>query len=148
MFNPTSILVPTDFSKESDMALATAVDLAEKYKAKIEVLHVLNEIEGCVADYCIPENERDSLRQRMIDSAKKKLDEQIGKIPKKKGMTIDENIRVGNHVDEIVNEVDEKKIDLLVTAPHEHHKPWHLFFSHLTDELAKKSKCETLLLKH
>jgi len=148
MFNPTSILVPTDFSKESDMALITAIDLAEKYKAKIEVLHVLDEIDGCVADYCIPENERDALRKRMMEAAKKKLDEQIGKIPKKKGFTINEKIRVGNQVDEIVREVDENKIDLLVTAPHEQHKPWHMFFSHLTDELASKSKCETLLLKH
>lgn len=148
MFNPTSILVPTDFSKESDMALATAVDLAEKYKAKVEVLHVLDEIDGCVADYCIPENERESLRKRMLEAAKKKLDEQIEKIPRKKGLSINEKVRVGNQVEEIIHEVEEKKIDLLIAAPHEHHRKWHAFFSHLTDELASRSKCETLLLKH
>lgn len=148
MFNPTKILVPTDFSMESDRALATAIDLAEKYKAKVEVLYVLDEIDGCVADYCMPEVELESLKKRMLEAARKKLEEQIGKIPKKKGISIDENVRFGNQVDEIIHEVDEKKIDLLVAAPHEHHKPWHLFFAHLTEELASKSRCETLLLKH
>jgi nucleotide-binding universal stress UspA family protein len=35
MFTPKTILVPTDFSQSSDMALEKAVDLAEKYNAKL-----------------------------------------------------------------------------------------------------------------
>lgn len=40
MFAPKNILVPTDFSKYSDVALDKAADIAIQYKAKIYLLHV------------------------------------------------------------------------------------------------------------
>ena len=54
MFTPKTILVPTDFSESSDRALEKAVDMAEKYNAKVILLHVIDEkVQQCAADYCL-----------------------------------------------------------------------------------------------
>ena len=39
MLKPTKILVPTDFSKSSDTALAQGLDIAGQYQAKLFLLH-------------------------------------------------------------------------------------------------------------
>ena len=147
MFKPANILVATDFSSESDHALATAVDLAGKYHANIDLLYVLDEVEQCSADYCMPQEEFESLRARVMKEAQKKLRKEIKCIAGDRRMKINQSIRFGNHVDEILREVDEKNIDLLVMAPHEHHKPWHALIGHMTDNLMKRSKCEMLLVR-
>jgi universal stress protein A len=43
MLMPTKILVPTDFSEYSDKALNQAFDIAQRYKAKVYVPHVVHE---------------------------------------------------------------------------------------------------------
>jgi universal stress protein A len=43
MLMPTKILVPTDFSEYSDKALNQAFDIAQRYKAKVYVFHVVHE---------------------------------------------------------------------------------------------------------
>lgn len=61
MFTPKTILVPTDFSKLSDNAIEKAIDLADKYNARVVLLHVITEnVQQCAADYCI--NQEDVLR--------------------------------------------------------------------------------------
>jgi len=61
MFTPKTILVPTDFSKLSDKAIEKAVDLADKYNARVVLLHVISEnVRQCAVDYCI--NYEDVLR--------------------------------------------------------------------------------------
>jgi len=42
MFTPKKILVPTDFSPSSDMALDKALDMAEQYRSRVVVLHVID----------------------------------------------------------------------------------------------------------
>ncbi|MBK7550265.1 MAG: universal stress protein [Syntrophaceae bacterium] len=55
MFTPKSILVPTDFSEHSDRAVRQAVDIAEQHNSKIYLLHVVDRLQQCAIDYCIPQ---------------------------------------------------------------------------------------------
>src|SRR5512133_3172754 len=41
MLKPTKILVPTDFSGYSNIALKQAADIAEEYGAELHILHVV-----------------------------------------------------------------------------------------------------------
>ena len=147
MFSPANILVATDLSKESDRAISAALDIAGKYKAHVELLYVLDDVIQCSADYCIPQDEVDATKSRMLKQARKMLKEQIERLPKHPKVDIRETVKFGDHMREILTEVERKKIDLLVAAPHEKHKAWHAF-SHLTNELAINSGCETLLIRH
>lgn len=148
MFSPTNILVTTDFSQESDKALAAAIDIAGKYKSHVELLYIHDDIPATLGDYIIPETEIAAEKKRLVDEFCKKMEEQVSRISSAKNVPVEERVKFGSHLDEIIREVDDKKIDLLVTAPHERHKWWHVFYSHLTEELANKSRCETLLIRH
>ncbi len=148
MFNPKRILVATDFSRESDTALSDAVDIAGKFRSKIELLHVLGDIQRWTSDYLIPEEEYVAMRKSMFENAVKQMKKQVRKITAGRKIAIDPVIRFGNQVDEIIGEVEEKKIDLLVAAPHQKHRGWHMFFPHLADELSVRCGCETLIVRH
>ncbi len=147
MFRPANILVATDLSKESDRAISAALDIAGKYRSHVELMYVLDDVRQCSVDYCIPQDEVDSAKSRMLKEAKRMLKEQISRIPVHPKVDIMETVKFGDQLTEILTEVEKNKIDLLVAAPHEKHKAWHAF-SHLTDELARKTGCETLLVRH
>jgi len=67
MFAPKNILVPTDFSEHSDRALAEAVDIARRHKARIYLLHVLGVVRQCVSDYCMPADLLEDVRADRSD---------------------------------------------------------------------------------
>lgn len=145
MFNPEKILVPTDFSRESSHALRAALDIAAKFRSEVYLLHVIDDITQCVADYCLLQEHVEDAKKSLTDHAIEKMEEEV----KNAGgnVKVNEVIRIGNHLEEIINESEEKKINLIVLAPHEKHKVWHIIISHLTEELVKKSKCQVLLVK-
>jgi len=150
MFSPKKILVTTDFSGDSDNAVNVASEIAENYKSELYLMHVLPEIDSCLGEYCmvkLTKEDAEKTKKNMVDAASKKLKEEIAKAKPEKNVNIQEVIRFGIAIDEIIKEVEEKKIDLLVIAPHKH-KSWAVFFSHLSDELVKKSGCKTLLVKN
>ena len=147
MFRPANILVATDLSMESDRAITAALDIAGKYKSSVELLYVLDDIRQCTADYCIPQNEVDETKNGMMKEARRMLKEQLKRIPKHPKVDIRETVKFGDYLNEIIDEVERKKIDLLVAAPHDNLKGWHAF-SHFTERLSQKAGCETLLVRH
>ncbi len=147
MFKPVRILVPTDFSTESDHALAAAVDIAGKYHADVDLLYVLDEVPQCSGDYCIGDEVYESMKKRMLMEARKKMRKMVTGISGAGKIKITPTLRWGSHADEILREMDENNIDLLVMAPHEEHKPWHRIMGHLSDKLMKRAQCEMLLVR-
>lgn len=147
MFKPAKILVATDFTGESEKALAAAVEIAGKYHSNIELLYIMDELQQCSADYCMSAEDFESLKQRVLKDAQKKMRKEVKTVAGERAVRISQSFRFGNHTDEILREVDEKKIDLLVMGPHWHHKPWSRFTGHLTDHIMKKVNCEMLLVR-
>ncbi len=147
MFSPKKILVTTDFSGESDNALKTALDIAERFSSEVFLMHVLEDISTIALEY-LPVEDINSVRANFKETVLKKLKDEIAKVSSRKGIAVKEIVRTGDPVDQIMDEINEKKIDLLVVAPHKRHRPWNLFFSHLSDEIVKKSSCQTLLVKN
>lgn len=147
MFRPANILVATDFSKESDRAVSAAFDIAGKYRSNIELLNVLDDVIECSADYCIPHEEVVATRSRMLKEARRLMKDQLARFPRHPKVSVKATVRIGDHFAEIMDEVKTRKIDLLVAAPHEEHKAWHMF-SHFSEKLGEKAGCETLLVRH
>ena len=118
MFAPKKILVPTDFSEQSDMALKKALDIAYQYKSTIYLLHVIDVklynwsflIGGgfCVADILREEENID------MAYARKMLQEQMGLYVLAKKVEIIPTIRFGIPRGIIMQEQEERGIDLMV----------------------------------
>jgi nucleotide-binding universal stress UspA family protein len=147
MFNPKKILVATDFTKESDHALREAITIAEKYGSKIYLLHVIDDIQQCAADYCLGEPEILAEKNRMKDEALRKMDDEISRVMGRGRVEMIHEVRFGDTIDEILKKEHEENIDLVVTAPHGSTKGWHKFSPHLTNDLVNKTACETMVVK-
>jgi universal stress protein A len=147
MFNPKNILVTTDFTDESGKALRETLDIADKYQSTVHLLHVIEDIQQCAVDYCLSESEILAEKNKLLEEGMKKMDAEINLIARGRAVPILKEIRFGHTVDEIIKYEGEKKIDLVVTAPHKSQKRWWRIAPHLTNSLVRKSLCETMVIK-
>ena len=120
MFEPKRILVPTDFSRYSDRALKTAVEIAKKYGSRIYLLHVISEVVyQCGIDYCLSDADIEKIEKLGFETSTAKLQAEVRKIAKSAGeMDITFDIKRGHPYEMILNEQRMKKIDLIVIASH------------------------------
>jgi universal stress protein A len=139
MLIPKKILVPLDFSESSDKLLEYAVDMARQFKAKLEVLHVVEtKLVQCIDDYCLNQElvkqlaanraaqitddypisamMVDRMEKDMVQSAMAKLQAMIDRIPE--GKTLETTVKVRNGVasSEIIAEQQAQGVDLVVMS--------------------------------
>src|SRR5271157_2925985 len=118
MFNPTNILVPTDFSSTAEKAFQDAVDIARQNNATLYLLHVNELIQQCADVYCMDAAALAQIENSTIAASKNMLQDIIDKFPEAKGLKIQMDIKQGKPYEEILKEQDAKKIDLIVIASH------------------------------
>ena len=126
MFTPKSILVPTDFSEFSDRAVRQAVDIAEQHNAKIYLLHVVDRLQQCAIDYCIPQETMMKVQSDSEKEATKKMQEEAEKILK---------------------EQQERKADLIVIASHGRTGLLITLIGSVAERVMREAKCPVLLVR-
>jgi len=116
-----NILVPIDFSHNSEMALNEAIKLADLLKADIFLLHVveyLNEFNGYFYSV-VPEMQTSlPLLTEFEKTVEKKMEEKKAEIIKKFGIKPEVFIISGQVYSEIIRFSKNKKIDLIVMGTH------------------------------
>ena len=120
-----TILVPTNFSKHSDMALQLGIDLAKQQNAKINLLHVL--------------------RFRGMDT-QRRMQEQIARFPEAKDIEIIPNIRKGKIYEEILNAEAEEKADLIIMSRHREGDSLFSLLRSITAKIRKRAQCSVLVV--
>ncbi len=147
MFNPTSILVPTDFSGTAEKAFQDAIDIARRTNAALYLLHVNEVIQQCAIDYCLDAATVEQIENKTIATSKKMLQKIIDKFPEAKGLKIQMDVKKGNPYEEILKEQEAKKVDLIVIASHKGKG----FLGHLLGSVAERvvrsAKCPVLVVK-
>jgi nucleotide-binding universal stress UspA family protein len=140
-----NILVTTDFSEYSKPAIEEAALLAEKFNANLYVMHVVEQINDCAADYCISDAQLTGEKNKLLKEAEKKLAENIAVIKDKFHVSAIPEIRYGETYEEILIDEKEKNIDLVVMTPHKRNRV-SKFFTHLTERISENSVSDTLLM--
>ncbi len=108
------IIVPIDFSRYSRVALAHAVELARDYDAKLELLHVIEEV--IYPDFYYPVSATETIRaQELREEAARRLATLGEEI---EGLTTGVQVSIGRAAQEIVDFADEEGADLIVIATH------------------------------
>jgi nucleotide-binding universal stress UspA family protein len=146
MFEPKRILVPTDFSADSDRALREAIDIAATSRGKVYLLHVDPRLPLAVGDAVLdPEViaavERDDERQ-----ARQRMLEAVGKAASQADVEIEIDERHGATLEEIVAYMKEKLIDLVVIGPHARRGLIKVLQASVTGRLMKDITCPMLVL--
>jgi universal stress protein A len=121
-----TILVPTDFSEYSDMALRAALEIAKQQSASIYLLHIT--------------------KARQTTGEKERMQAQIDKFPDAKSVEIIPDIRKGTHYEEILKMQIEKKIDLIVIALQDTTKSLPFLKEGTAKKVIKKAKCSVMVI--
>jgi len=149
MLMPTKILVPTDFSEPSDKALEQALDIAKQYNAKVYLLHVIHEEIPYQIDVGVVTSEDllQQIRDSQLTEAEERLKNQINKFQQTKDVEVISSIRQGVAYEKILEEADERGIDLIVIASLGRTGIAKYFIGSVARNVLKGSKCPVLLTK-
>jgi len=142
-----NILVTTDFSRESEFALEEAALIAKKLNSKLIILNTVKWFEEWGIDYNMPVEIFLAEKEKLMNEAREKLGKKVTELESKYQIKVLADVRFGDAYNEILQEEDEKQIDLVVIAPHEKKSWWDRLFSHLSNRIAKNSHCDTLLVR-
>ena len=152
MLKPTKILVPTDFSGYSDIALRQAADIAQEYGAELHVLHVVEMRIHPMYEYefagkeASPEGIRE-LENRRIRVAEGKMIEFTEKIGHGRQLKVFPRVVKGDPVTEILKYQKDRGIDLIVISSLGHTGLAEYFTGSVARNVLKGATCPVLLTK-
>lgn len=139
------ILVPVDFSEHSKAALAHARGLAAAYKARLQILHVIEEVvhpgfymTGKTSIYEM----RPDIRERAKKAMKKLFDETPG--PKAEADFVCADGRAHRA---ILEYADKEKADLIVIATHGLTGLQHLLLGSTAEKVVRRAPCPVFAVK-
>jgi nucleotide-binding universal stress UspA family protein len=148
VFHPRKILVPTDFSEDSELAFQTALSLAVTYQARIFLLHVISTtVQRSLADYCLDQSIMDRVLNESIVFSNEKLEEAIAKNRQSADIKVIPDVRRGQPHEEILKEASERKIDLIVIASHGKTGLKKYLMGSVTEKVMHEAKCPVLLIR-
>ena len=143
------ILVPTDFSEISRVALRFAFSLARENEADLLVLHVGSEFqvweafdEGTFFNDRVYKWEVDRvIREGHLDLNRflEKHTEELRRVPR-----IRKKVVLGDVVERIVDVAREEEVDLIVISPRVHGTFRRFFLGSVTDRVTRRAPCPVL----
>ncbi len=137
------ILVPVDFSENARLALTSASQLAGLYGARLEVLHVVDQV--VYPDFYPPlvppvGVAGDELRER----SEARLKELLAGVPHPDAKT---HVGSGRASPEIVRFADELPADLIVIASHGLTGFRHMLLGSVTEQVVRSAPCPVFTVK-
>jgi nucleotide-binding universal stress UspA family protein len=137
------ILCPVDFFPASLRAVDYAIGLAQKYGAKLHLLHVVSPILYSTEQYAFTVSD-------IIDSMKKQSARKMKKLERKAraaGLTIYTDVRTGEVKREIESAVRATKADILVMGTHGRRGMEKWFLGSVTERMLRRSPIPVLTLR-
>ncbi|MBX2942894.1 MAG: universal stress protein [Cyclobacteriaceae bacterium] len=141
------ILVPTDFSKTSIIALEVACEIAKKAGADVIALHVVEEATAesfRVTGEVVQRNFEDRLYTfKLLEKAKKQL-EKLVHDPKFASIRLDGELRLGNPFHGMNSIIIEQKVDLVVMGTRGVTQIKEMIIGSNTEKVVRHSKVPVL----
>ena len=149
--NFSKILVPTDFSEDSTLALNYAEDLAKKFGAEIVLLHVDQPLQplaispdlGPAMD--VGAMSRIAEEQRLL--AQKELDKVVQKL-RADGLKAKSSLKVGSPFLEIIRAAQAESADLVVMGTHGRTGLAHVLMGSCAEHVVQKCPVPVLTIRH
>jgi nucleotide-binding universal stress UspA family protein len=146
MFAPKRILVPTDFTEDSDRALKEAIDIATVSHGMVYLLHVDRSVPFAVGESVVELTVIDAVEENDELITKQKMMEEVRKVASQTDVEIEIDERHGVTFEQILAYMKEKPIDLVVIEPHAKKGLFKGLLGGVTDRLVKEAPCPMLVL--
>jgi nucleotide-binding universal stress UspA family protein len=141
------ILVPTDFSKFSQVAITYAAALAEKFAAELFLLHVVQDLTVFFPE-AVEAAPAVALPADQFLAAARSAMERSARDSCLQNLAVHQEVRVGTPFYEIVRYAREMKIDLIVMGTHGHTGLVHVLLGSVTEKVVRKAPCPVLTVRH
>lgn len=135
----------TDFSENSDQAFDLAFDLAQKYQAQLVLVHVVPPLvfpspvmEDFISEQANLQFYKDAV-QRSMDQIESTY---LGKMGDYKNALV--RVLSGHPASEILNFIDQEKIDLVVMGTHGFTGLAHFFLGSTAEKVVRRANCSVL----
>jgi nucleotide-binding universal stress UspA family protein len=140
-----SILFPTDFSEGSAEALKYAVEFADRYGAKLFVLHVIYDVAKASGWY-VPHVSMDAIYKDIQEGARKELDnfgvKELGGLK-----NIERIVQTGVPYQEIMNCAVKNKIDMIIIGTHGRTGIDRILFGSTAAQVVRNAPCPVLTVR-
>lgn len=147
MIDLKHILVPTDFSKSSGNALSYAVAFAEKFGAKLTLLHVVQDLTWFIPEAILAAPASIPPAEQFHTAALTAL-ERLIKSLNLPGINAQAEVRQGAPFHAIIEFAREQNIDLIVMGTHGHTGLAHVLVGSTAEKVVRKAPCPVLTVRH
>lgn len=139
------IVCCTDFSDHSQNAFEASREMAEKYRARLTVLHVLPSIINPIignSEFMVPEKARKSLFQNLEEQMQTVYGDKITK-----AIDYDLKILEGHVSTEIIRFLEEKKADVAVLGAFGSSGMGLVLFGSVAKRVAHRAPCSVMIVR-
>ncbi|MGH8067830.1 MAG: universal stress protein [Candidatus Entotheonellia bacterium] len=137
------ILIPIDFSDYSDQALRWGVSLAQKYGARLLLLHVIPEVLEEVSA-------RESAGEQLMIDLTAEVEAHLHEIARqglKEGLAVDVRVADGEPADAILRMARQEKVDLIVMGTHGRTGLSHLLLGSTAEAVVRAAACPVFTVR-
>jgi len=139
--------VPVDFSAHSEKAVRYATTVANRFGARVNLLHVVEDpfITGAWSSEAFVPNMPELLGQ-LIDAAQ----EQMGALKKRlaaHGFVVETDVLKGQPAQTIVEHAQANAFDLIVMGTHGRSGLSHVFMGSIAERVVQKAPCAVLTVR-
>ena len=139
------ILVPVDFSQYEDELLRYAKEIAQKFDASIDLIHVIPNMDYFTPYESFMAAENIVAIQKGVESeVERDLDEVAKKLP---GFRVKKAIRTGVAFVEILDYVKTEGIDLIIMGTRGRGGLEHIIIGSVAEKVLRKSPCPVLTIR-
>lgn len=138
------ILVPYDFSQHSEHALDWAIGLAEKWQARLALIHVIHILPPVVD---IAGDVYEHVEQAQLAAAQKHLEAVGTKKTHGTPVILGSHVRRGVPFQAICDEAAAHKADLIVMGSHGRTGLSHVFIGSVAERVIRHAPCPVLVTK-
>jgi universal stress protein A len=147
MIDLKRILLPTDFSKHSQNALAYATAFAEKFGAQIILLHVVQDLAVFIPEAVSVSPPMAPPVEQFTAAARSSL-QQVAVENKLERFGVQVEVREGTPFYEIIQVAREKNVDLIIMGTHGRGGLTHVLLGSVTEKVVRKAPCPVLTVRH
>ncbi len=144
------ILVPVDFSDGSELALSQALELAARFDAAVEVLHVWEPPRFIRPDLMVW-MEDDGAASSLAEYSQKRAAKDLETLVAKRGLELTTNLRprveMGGAAAVIVEEAARGEHDLIVMGTHGRSGFQHLFLGSVAEKVVRRAPCPVMTVR-
>lgn len=141
------ILVPTDFSKHSENALAYASAFAEKFNAELYLLHVVQDLALFVPEAVTAAPPITPPVEQLTAAVREALTRVIDNHNLRR-FNVHAEVREGSPFYEIVRFAKDLDIDLIIMGTHGRAGLVHVLLGSVAEKVVRKAPCPVLTVRH